>query len=310
MAAYKAQQASGVVSAGIVFARRAGYPYVVAPLPGSPAQKAGVQPGDLLDSVDGKTLRNAPFWQVQAALDGPEGSSCEIGLFRGGDEKKLTISVQRAKFEPPAPSTKWERDVAIIKIPSFSAAAAAAVRKDLEEAQRRQIGKVIVDLRDAIGGDVADAVPMAALFVGKGTIATVVARKVATRPLETQTDPVWKGKTVVLIDDSTGGPAEIFAAALHDRANAPTVGETTVGMAIIQKSVPTAEGGSLYMTVGRYVSPAGHGAGRQGPRPRRARGGLPGRALPRATASWTAASSSSAARRPPARRPERAISRQ
>jgi len=264
MAAYKAQQASGVVSPGIVFARRAGYPYVVAPLPGSPAQKAGVQPGDLLDSVDGKTLRNAPFWKVQAALDGPEGSSCEIGLFRGGDEKKLTISVQRARFEPPAPSTKWERDVAILKIPAFNAAAVAAVRKDLEEAQRRQIGKVIVDLREAIGGDVAEAVPMAALFVGKGTIATVVARKVAARPLETQTDPIWKGKTVVLMDDSTGGPAEVFAAALHDRSGAPTVGETTVGMAIIQKSVPTGEGGSLYMTVARYVSPAGHVLGGKG----------------------------------------------
>ena len=121
MAAYKTQQASGVVSAGIVFARRAGYPYVVAPLPGSPAQKAGVQPGDLIDSVDGKTLRNAPFWQVQAALDGPEGSSCEIGLFRGGDEKKLTISLQRTKFEPPVPTTKWERDVAILKTMGASA---------------------------------------------------------------------------------------------------------------------------------------------------------------------------------------------
>ena len=105
---------------------------------------------------------------------------------------------------------------------------------------------------------------MAALFVPKGSIATVVARKVAARTLETQTDPVWKGKTVVLMDDSTGGPAEIFAAALHDRVNASTVGETTVGMGIIQKSVPTAEGGSLYMTVGRYVSPAGHVLGGKG----------------------------------------------
>ncbi|HEY1251066.1 MAG TPA: S41 family peptidase [Thermoanaerobaculia bacterium] len=264
MAAYKAQQASGVVSSGIVFARRAGYPYVVAPLPGSPAAKAGVQPGDLIDSVDGKTLRNSPLWKVQAALDGPEGSSCELGVFRGGDEKKLTISVSRAKFDPPAPSTRWERDVAIIKIPSFNAAAAAAVRKDLEEAQRRQIANVIVDLRESIGGDVADAAPIAALFVGKGTVATVQARKIAVHPLESQTDAVWKGKTVVLMDDSTGGPAEVFAAALHDRVKAPTVGETTVGMAIIQRAVPTAEGGSLYMTVGRYVSPSGQVLGGKG----------------------------------------------
>lgn len=264
MAAYKAQQAAGTVSAGIVFARRAGYPYVVGALPGSPAEKAGVQSGDLLDSVDGKTLRNSPLWKIQAALDGPEGSSCELGLFRGGDEKKLTLSVTRAKFEPPAPSTKWERDVAVIKIPAFNAAALAAVRKDLEEAKRLQITKVIVDLRGSIGGDITDAVPLAALFVGKGPVATVVARKVATRPLESQSDAVWTGKTVVLMDDSTAGPAEVFAAALHDRAKAPTIGETTVGMAIIQKAVPTSEGGSLYMTVGRYVSPSGQILGGKG----------------------------------------------
>ena len=264
MAAYKAQQASGSVSPGIVFARRGGYPYVVAPLPGSSAQKAGIKAGDLLDSVDGKTLRNAPLWKIQAALDGPEGSSCELGLFRGGDEKRLTVSVSRVKFDPPAPSTRWERDAAIIKIPAFNAAAVAAVRKDLEETQRRQIENVIVDLRGSIGGDVAEAAPLAALFVGKGPVATVMARKVAARPLEAQAEAIWKGKTLVLMDDSTAGPAEVFAAALHDRAKAKTIGETTVGMAIVQRAVPTTEGGSLFMTVGRYVSPSGQVLGGKG----------------------------------------------
>lgn len=264
MAAYKAQQSAGAATPGIVFARRAGYPYVVGPLPGSAAEKAGVKPGDLLDAVDGKTLRNAPMWKIQAALDGPEGSSCELGLFRGGDEKRLTISVRRARFEAPAPTTKWERDVAIIKIPSFTSASAAQVRRELEEAQRRSIAKVILDLRGSIGGEISEAAPIAALFVGKGPIATVVARKALARPLEGQSDAIWKGRCVVLIDDSTAGPAEVFAAALHDRVKATTVGEATVGMAIVQKSVPTAEGGSLYMTVGRYVSPSGQVLGGKG----------------------------------------------
>ncbi|MEP6993217.1 MAG: S41 family peptidase [Acidobacteriota bacterium] len=264
MAAYKAQQSAGATSPGIVFARRAGYPYVVAPLPGSSAEKAGVKAGDLLDSVDGKSLRNAPMWKIQAALDGPEGSSCQLGVFRGGDEKRLTLSVSRAKFEPPAPTTKWERDVAIVKIPSFTPAAAAAVRRDLEEAQRRSISKVILDLRGSIGGEIADAASVAALFVGKGPIASVVTRKAVAKPLETQAESIWKGRTIVLMDDSTAGPSEVFAAALHDRAKATTVGETTVGMAIIQRNVPTAEGGSLFMTVGRYASPSGQVLGGKG----------------------------------------------
>jgi len=264
MAAYKAQQSSGAASPGIVFARRGGYPYVVGPLAGSPAEKAGIKAGDLIDSIDGKTLRNATYWQVKAALEGPEGSSCEIALFRGGDEKRLTIPVTRASFDPPAPSTTWERDVAIVKIPAFTPATAAAVKKELDEATRRGLSGVILDLRGSIGGDPADAAPVASLFLGKGTVATVVSRKVAGKPLEGAGEAVWKGRVVVLMDDSTAGPAEILAAALRDRVQAKTVGETTVGMAIIQRGIPTEEGGTLYMTVGRYVSPSGQALGGKG----------------------------------------------
>ncbi len=264
MAAYKAQQGSGAASPGIVFARRGGYPYVVGPLPGSPAEKAGVKAGDLIDAIDGKTLRNAAYWQVKAALEGPEGSSCEIVLFRGGEEKRVTIPVTRAKFDPPAPSTTWERDVAIIKVPAFTPATAAAVKKELAEVSRRNLSAVILDLRGSIGGEPADAASVASLFLGKGTVAKVVSRKVTAPPLEGSGEAVWNGKVVVLMDDSTAGPGEILAAALHDRAQARTVGETTVGMAIIQRPIPTEEGGTLYMTVARYVSPSGQTLGGKG----------------------------------------------
>jgi carboxyl-terminal processing protease len=264
MAAYKAQLAAGAASPGIVFARRGGYPFVVAPLPGSPAEKAGVKGGDLIDAIDGKSMRNAPMWQIKAALEGAEGSSCELSLFRGGDEKKLTIPVTRGRFDAPPPSTKWERDVAILKIPTFTPGVAAAIRKELDEASRRSIDKVVIDLRGSIGGSIAEAAPAAALFLPKGPIATVVSRKAPEKPLEAAGDPVWKGSVVLLVDDSTAGAAEVFAAAIHDRAHAKTVGETTVGMAIIQKSVPTEEGGTLFMTVGRYVSPSGQVLGGKG----------------------------------------------
>jgi carboxyl-terminal processing protease len=264
VAAYRAEQAAGAAGTGILFARRGGYPYVVAPLPGSPAEKAGVKAGDLIDAIDGKQLRNAPVWKVRAALHGPEGSSCELAVFRGGDEKRLTIPVTRARFEPPPPSTTWERDVAIIRIPSFTPATAAAVRKDLDEASRRSISKVILDLRGSVGGAIPDAAPVASLFVGSGPIATVVARKLTEKPLEGSGEAVWTGRTVVLIDDSTAGPAEVLAGALHDRAKATTIGETTVGMAVLQRGVPVADGGILYMTVGRYVSPSGTVLGGKG----------------------------------------------
>jgi carboxyl-terminal processing protease len=263
-AAYRAQQASGTVGPGIVLARRGGYPSVVAPMPGSPAEKAGGKAGDLIDTIDGKGVRNAPLWKVKSSLEGPEGTRVSMIVFRGGDEKRVTLQVPRARFEPPAISTRWERDVAIVKVPSFTRATADTLKQAIAEADRKSIASLIVDVRGSIGGEIADAVPAAALFVGKGTVAKVVSRKVALAPLEAEGEKLWKGKTVVLTDDSTAGAAEVFAAALHDRARAVTVGETTVGMAIVQKLVPTESGGSLFMTVGRYLSPSGTPLGGKG----------------------------------------------
>ena len=263
-AAYRAQANSGAVGPGVVIARRGGFPYVVAPIAGSPAEKAGVKPSDLLDTVDGKPVRNAPLWKVKSALDGPEGTNVEIGVFRNGDEKKVTLKVARARFEAPPVSTRWERDVAIVKIPAFTHATSESLRQAIEEADRRGISRIILDVRGAIGGEITHAAPAASLFVGKGLIAKVVSRKAQLPPLEASSERLWKGKTVILTDDATGGAAEVFAAALHDRADATTVGEATVGMAIIQRLVPTESGGTLFMTVGRYVSPNGSTLGGKG----------------------------------------------
>ena len=152
-----------------------------------------------------------------------------------------------------------------MKVPAFRKDTAGALRQALEQAKSKPAKSLIVDVRGAIGGERRRRGPAAALFTGPGTIAKPVSRKVAIPPLEASGERIWTGKTVVLTDDATGGAAEIFAAALHDRAQAITVGETTVGMAIVQRPVPTESGGTLYMTVARYVSPSGHGARGQGP---------------------------------------------
>jgi carboxyl-terminal processing protease len=263
-AAYRAQEASGAVGPGIVIARRGGFPYVVAPLPGSPAQKAGVHSGDLLDTVDGKPVRNASLWKVKGALEGPEGSHVEVILFRGGEEKRVSLSISRARFTAPALSTRWEKDVAIVTVPSFARATADGLRQAIEEANRRGVPRMVIDLRGAIGGEIPDAAPAVSLFAGKGSVARVVARKVSLPAIESSGERLWKGRTIILTDDATGGAAEVFAAALHDRAEATTVGETTVGMAIVQRQVPTQSGGTLFMTVGRYLSPSGTPLGGKG----------------------------------------------
>lgn len=264
MAAYRAQQASGALGPGIIVARRSGFPFVIAPLPGSPAAREGVLSGDLIHSVDGKNLRTAPLWKIRSALEGPEGTTVEVGLYRVVEEKKLTVRLRRERFEPPAVQTRWEKDVGIVRLPAFTASTAEALSRAIEEAGRRSIDRLILDVRGSVGGVIADIGPAASLFIGRGPVAKLISRKVPLKPIEAQGERVWKGRTIVLTNDATGGPAEVFAAALKDRASATIVGETTAGMAIVQRLVPTGSGGSLFMTVGRYQSPSGTMLGGKG----------------------------------------------
>lgn len=266
-AAYKTLQASGALDPGLLIARRGGYPFVVAPLPGSPAEKAGVKPGDLLDTVDGKPVRNWPLWKVRGALDGPEGTHVALAIVRGGEDKHVALKIARARFMPPAASTRWDKDAAIVRVPAFARGTAEHLRQVIEEANKKGVTRMVVDVRGSTGGEIADAVPAAALFVGKGLVAKAVSRKLQLPALEASGERLWSGQTVVLMDEATAGPAEVFAAALHDRAGATTVGEPTVGMAIVQRLVPTESGGSLFMTVGRYVSPNGTALGGKGLQP-------------------------------------------
>jgi carboxyl-terminal processing protease len=263
-AAYRAEQAAGAVGPGIVVARRGGFPFVIGALPGSPAEKAGIRPGDLIDTIDGKNVRTAPLWKIRSALEGPQGTTVALIVFRAGDENRVSLRIPRDRWEPPAVSTRWDRDLGIVRVPAFTPGTAEDLRKAIDEARQRSVSKLVLDVRGAIGGEVENAAAAAAPFVGKGPVARMVSRKLTVAPVEAAGERLWNGQTVVLIDDATAGAAEVFAAALHDRAAATTVGESTVGMAVVQRQVPTPSGGMLWMTVGRYVSPSGTQLGGRG----------------------------------------------
>ncbi|HEY7573693.1 MAG TPA: PDZ domain-containing protein, partial [Thermoanaerobaculia bacterium] len=181
--AFRAEQASGAAGPGIVVARRGGFPYVIGALPGSPAEKAGLKPGDLIDTIDGKHVRTASLWKIRSALEGPEGSSVSLTVFRAGDEARVDLRVPRSRWKSPAVSTTWDRDVGIVRVPAFDAETAASLRAAIAEATERSVPVLVIDVRGTIGGEVADAASSAAPFVGQGPVAKVVARKVAVSPL-------------------------------------------------------------------------------------------------------------------------------
>lgn len=133
-AAFRTSSAAGTVGTGIVVARRGGFPYVIGALPGSPADKAGIKPGDLIDTIDGKPVRTAPIWKVRSALDGPDGTTVAVIVFRAGDENRVSLKVPRAKWQAPEVSARWDRDVGIVTIPTIAPATAGQLAAVIDEA--------------------------------------------------------------------------------------------------------------------------------------------------------------------------------
>ena len=255
MARYRAFEASRPLDSGLVLGRRGGFAYVVAPVPGSPADAAGIKSGDVILAIEGATTRNQALWEIESSISGPEGSSVALKVLRGGDEREVTVRLTRKRYSPAAVSEKTEDHVPVIRIPYFAPGTAASVEKAL----RAKTGgdAVIVDVRDSAGGDIDEAVRTASLFIPAGAVAKLSGKKIPGRDFATVGSRVWSGKTIVLIDGGTGGAPEVFAGALHDRAQAELVGEPTAGMGIVQRLLPMSSGGALYLTVGEYVSPSG-----------------------------------------------------
>ena len=256
MAKYRAFEASKPLDSGLVLGRRGGFAYVVAPVPGSPAEAAGVKPGDVVLAIEGVPTRNQALWEIESGIAGPENSSVALKVLRGGDEREVTVRLTRRRYEPAAVSEKTEEKVPVIRIPYFAPGVSAAVQKILRSIPAGS-PSVIIDVRDSAGGDVDEAVRTASLFIPAGEVAKLSGKKIPEKSYATTADRAWSGKALVLVDGGTGGAPEIFAGALHDRAGAELVGEPTAGMAIVQRLLPMSSGGALYLTVGEFVSPGG-----------------------------------------------------
>ena len=256
MSKYRAFESSKASDSGLVLGRRGGFAFVVAPVPGSPAEAAGVKPGDVILAVEGTPSRNQSLWEIEARLSGPEGSTTSLRLLRGGDEREVTVRVARKTYQPAEVTRKIEQTIPVIRIPYFQPGVAVAVKRQLESLPSAP-SAIIVDVRDSAGGDIEEAARTASLFIPSGEVAKVSGKKIPVRTLSTSGAQVWKGKTIVLIDNGSGGAPEVFAGALHDRAGSELVGEPTAGMAIVQRLLPMSSGGALYMTVGEYVTPGG-----------------------------------------------------
>ncbi len=229
---------------------------IVAVVPGSSAETAGVLVGDYLIAVDGKKVEGLTLGEVTAALTDNENSTARLSLETDNQIRAVSVTRQNIEINPVTIST-LASGVTVIKISDF----ARGTARDVRSALATQIGErtgVVLDLRGNSGGLVTEAVEVAGTFLNGGAV--VEFHKANTSPQILKASAQGDGVTplVILVDAATASAAEIVAAALQDRSRAVIVGENTYGKAAVQDVKTLSDGSIIELTVGYYVTPNGN----------------------------------------------------
>jgi carboxyl-terminal processing protease len=253
MAAYKKFADVEDNGLGVIVTKRFGYAYVVSPLDGSPAEKAGLDAGDFIEKIDGASTQNMAAWQIRTALN--QQRPVKLHVLRGGETRREEITIKPDAFHPLTLENDTISGVAYVKIPYFETGTAQQFRKALEEVRTRNARKLIVDLRGNAGGSVDEAILAADELLTSGLITALEGRKVEAKKWQADRATSYDGELQVLTDLSTAAGAEVFAAAIRGNNRGKVVGVTTYGKAIVQRFIALPSGGGVQMTIGHYTTP-------------------------------------------------------
>ncbi|HEY3940754.1 MAG TPA: S41 family peptidase [Bryobacteraceae bacterium] len=244
---------------GLILAKRYGYVAVVDSLPGSPAEKANIATGDLIESINNVATRDMPLAYAEQLLRGDLNSAVEVTVLRlrNPDPQKLTLT--RANVPFPAVIAKvMPGDVGYLHISSLAGNRVDEAKAKLADFNKQSVKYVVLDLRHCSTGEQDKGIGLANLFLDKGEIAYLQGQKTEKKDFEAKPeDDVWKGPLVVITDRATAGGAEIAAAALLDDKRAQVVGERSYGDASLRKTIQMDDGGAVILSVAKYYSPSG-----------------------------------------------------
>ncbi len=238
---------------GLVVTKRFGYAYVVTPVQGSPAEKAGIERGDFIEKINGQPTEKMPVWQLRNALRAT--APLRLQVLRGGNTKREEVTLQPATFHPLTLTTDTISGIGYIKVPYFEKGTAAQFRTALEDARKRGVRKLIVDVRGNAAGSVDEAIAAADELLTSGLITALEGRKVEPKRWQADRATSFDGEVQVLADISTASGGEIFAGAIRGNNRGKLVGITTYGKAIVQRFITLPSGGGVQMTVAHYTTP-------------------------------------------------------
>jgi carboxyl-terminal processing protease len=239
---------------------------------GSPAKKAGIQRGDLIVEVDGRSLAGVNSDVATSRIKGPSGTSVRLRVFTPGDDSTRSVSVKRERISVPVATARIvERDgkkLGVVELTGFSAGAHGLLKREIDQLLGKGAEGIVLDLRGNGGGLLSEAVLVSSIFIEDGEIVSVRGRSRAERTQEAQGDAIDEDiPVVVLVDGGSASASEIVTGALRDRGRATVVGTNTFGKGLVQEVERLSNGGVLDLTVANYYLPGGKTITRAGIKP-------------------------------------------
>lgn len=238
-----------------------GHLVILAPLDGSPAQKAGLQSGDIILRVNGEDITGLPLEQAVKRIAGKPGTSVTLTILNSKIGQAREITIVRAKIT--VQNLRWQQlsgsKAAHLRIAGFSQGVTKEASKALQEIVNQGLTGIILDLRDNPGGMLSEAIGTASQFLSSGTVVLEKDSKG-----DVKTIPVEHGglapeiPLVVMINGGSASGSEIVAGALKDANRAALVGEKTFGKGTVLQKFDLSDGSAMLLAVAELITPAGH----------------------------------------------------
>ena len=256
---YKQHKSDGRGEIGASISKRFGYAAVISVVPGGPADKAGMEDGDIIEALEGKSTREMSLAETVSELSGQAGSNVNLAIVRARRAEPQKVTVTRDVITLPPVSEKMLEDgVGYVRPYALTRSRAQEIAAHIKSLQKQGARKFILDLRDCSVGEENEGVAVANLFLNHGLIAYLQGQKFAkeTFNADPQKD-ITDLPLVVMVNRGTSGPAEIVAAAVMENARADVVGDKTFGTGGVQKVIEIPDGSALILTVAKYYTPGG-----------------------------------------------------
>ncbi|NCO36050.1 MAG: hypothetical protein AUJ92_04890 [Armatimonadetes bacterium CG2_30_59_28] len=231
---------------------------IVAPLPGSPAEKAGIKKGDFILKIDGKSTEDMALEAAVRLIRGPRGTKVVLTIGRKGSKDPFDVPIARDTIEiHPVKSELLENDIGYLLLREFNEKSEKELSEAMASLRTKKIKGLIFDLRNDPGGLLDVAVDVASLFMESGTVVYTKNRSGQEEKLQVNTEKfLGLGiPVVVLINGGSASASEIVAGALQDNKLAHVMGERSFGKASVQLLVRLQNGGALAITTAKYFTP-------------------------------------------------------